>query len=194
MNKARSASEGRDRNPRSRFGLPSIHLSSFRKGGAALSEASEKPRPFDVRTIEYLVRLMRENDLSEIDLSEGEQRIRLRRGPRLVAQAVAAPAAHPAASAPAPAAPPAQAEKPAKKLLEIRSPTVGTFFHQRQPSDPPLVRVGDRVTPATPVGVIMAMKVSNEVLAECAGVIAEVCVGNNEAVEFNTVLFRVDPS
>jgi acetyl-CoA carboxylase biotin carboxyl carrier protein len=158
-----------------------------------LSEASEKPRPFDVRTIEYLVRLMRENDLSEIDLTEGEQRIRLRRGPRLVAQAVAAPVAQ-AAPAPAAAAPAAQAEKPAKKLLEIKSPTVGTFFHQRQPSDPPLVRVGDRVTPASPVGVIMAMKVSNEVLAECAGTIAEVCVGNNEAVEFNTVLFRVDPT
>lgn len=161
-----------------------------------MSEASEKPRPFDVRTIEYLVRLMSENDLSEVDLSEGEQRIRLRRGTR--AAAVAAPLA-PVAAAPAaasPVAPPAQAqpEKPSKKLLEIKSPTVGTFFHQRQPGDAPLVTVGSRVTPTTPVGVIMAMKVHNEVPAGCTGTIVEVCAGNDEFVEFNAVLFRVDPS
>jgi acetyl-CoA carboxylase biotin carboxyl carrier protein len=164
-----------------------------------LSEASEKPRPFDVRTIEHLVRLMRENDLSEIDLSEGDQRIRLRRGSRLVAAAAVAPAApalaaHPPAPPPAAPAAAATAEKPAKKLHEIRSPTVGTFYAQKEPGAPPYVSVGSRVTPATIVGLIMAMKVNNEIPAECSGTIAEVCVKNEEFVEYNTVLFRVEPS
>ena len=161
-----------------------------------MSEASEKPRPFDVRTIEYLVRLMRENDLSEIDLSEADQRIRLRRGSRLVAApvAVAAPAPtvpSPAHPAPATAATP---EKPKKHLHEIRSPTVGTFYAQKEPGSPPYVNVGSRVTPTTIVGLIMAMKVNNEIPAECSGTIVEVCVKNEDFVEFNTVLFRVEPS
>jgi acetyl-CoA carboxylase biotin carboxyl carrier protein len=160
-----------------------------------LSEASEKPRPFDVQTIEYLVRLMTENDLSEIDLSEGDERIRLRRGSRLVAApaSVAAPAPHPAPQPAPSAAPPAAAEKPGKKLLEIKSPTVGTFYAQREPGAPPYVSVGTRVTPTTVVGLIMAMKVNNEIQAECSGAVVEVCVKNEEFVEFNTVLFRVDP-
>ena len=162
----------------------------------ALSEASEKPRPFDVRTIEYLVRLMTEHDLSEIDLSEGDERIRLRRGSRLVAapHAASAPASAPAPHPAPSAAPPATAEKPGKKLLEIKSPTVGTFYAQREPGAPPYVSLGTRVTPTTVVGLIMAMKVNNEIQAECSGTVVEVCVKNEEFVEFNTVLFRVDPS
>jgi acetyl-CoA carboxylase biotin carboxyl carrier protein len=160
-----------------------------------LSEASEKPRPFDVQTIEYLVRLMRENDLSEIDLSEGDERIRLRRGSRVVAAHAPLVAAPHAAPQPAPsAAAPATAEKPGKKLLEIKSPTVGTFYAQREPGAPPYVSVGSRVTPTTVVGLIMAMKVNNEIPAECSGTVVEVCVKNEEFVEYNTVLFRVDPS
>jgi len=167
------------------------------RGRCQLSEASEKPRPFDVRMIEHLVRLMSENDLSEIDLSQGDQRIRLRRGSRLIAApaAVSAPAAALAApqAPPAPAAP-ATAERPAKKLHEIRSPTVGTFYAQKEPGAPPYVSVGSRVTPTTIVGLIMAMKVNNEIQAECSGTIAEVCVKNEDFVEYNTVLFRVEPS
>src|SRR4051812_22969223 len=136
---------------------------------------------------------MTENDLSEIDLSEGEQRIRLRRGSRLVAAPAAAPAPHPAPQPAPSAAPPAAAEKPGKKLLEIKSPTVGTFYAQREPGAPPYVTVGTRVTPTTVVGLIMAMKVNNEIQAECSGTVVEVCVKNEEFVEFNTVLFRVDP-
>jgi acetyl-CoA carboxylase biotin carboxyl carrier protein len=159
-----------------------------------LSEASENPRPFDVQTIESLVRLMTENDISEIDLAWGDERIRLRRGPRVSAATV--PAAAPAPAVPPSPAVPAAAptEKSGKKLHEITSPTVGTFYHQRQPGDPPLVTVGSRVTRTTPVGVITAMKVNNEILAECDGVIVEVCAKNDEFVDYGTVLFRVDLS
>lgn len=160
----------------------------------------ETPRPFDVRTIRYLVRLMSRHDLSEIDLSWGDERIRLRRGPKVVGGAPALPlASHPlpvpaaAPAAPDPAPAPAQAEKGGKKLLEIRSPTVGTFYAQREPGAPPFVSVGSRVTPNTVVCLIEAMKVYNDVTADCSGVIREVCVKNKDFVEYNTVLFRVDP-
>ncbi len=163
-----------------------------------MAEEPETPRPFDVRTIGDLVRLMSEHDLSEIDLRWGDERIRLRRGQEVVH--TAAPV-QPAASAAPPAAPAANSgetaaapEKPAKKLLEIRSPTVGTFYSQRKPEEPAFVKVGDRVTPATVVCLIEAMKVFNEVTADVAGVVAEVCVENKQFVEYNTVLFRVDPS
>jgi acetyl-CoA carboxylase biotin carboxyl carrier protein len=168
-----------------------------------LPEANDKPRPFDVRTVRDLVRLMSQHDLSEIDLSEGEQRIRLRRGSKVVSAApVVLPAAishaGPAPGTPAPtekaaSAAPAAAGKPAKKLLEIKSPSVGTFYAQREPGAPPFVTVGSRVSPTTVVCIIEAMKVYNDIQADCAGVVAEVCVNNGDFVEFNTVLFRVDP-
>ncbi len=165
-----------------------------------MAEPSDSPRPFDVRTIRYLFRLMASNDVSELDLAEGDQKIRIRRGPRVVlgAAPVAAPvAAHVPAPAP-PAAPtadkPAAPAAPAKKLIEIKSPTVGTFYARREPTAPAFVAVGTKVTPTTVVCLIEAMKVYNDVTADCAGTIAEVCVKDKDFVEYNTVLFRVDPA
>ncbi|MFO0845307.1 MAG: biotin/lipoyl-containing protein [Gemmataceae bacterium] len=164
-----------------------------------MADDNETPRPFDVNTIRDLIRLMSRHDLSEVDLTWGDERIRLRRGSRVVH----APA--PAAPAPAPVAPPppaahaagsppvSQPAAPSKKLIEIKSPTVGTFFAQREPGSPAFVTVGTRVTPATVVCLIEAMKVFNDVTADCSGVVREVCVTNKDFVEYNTVLFRVDP-
>src|SRR5262245_61113887 len=166
--------------------------------GSKVAEEIDKPRPFDVRTIRYLVRLMSEHNLSEIDLTEGDHRIQLRRGTGGTDAVAATPMmnATPAAQAtlvnPAPL--PQAAEKPARKLLEIKSPTVGTFYAQKEPGAPSFVNVGSRVTPTTVVCLIEAMKVYNEIQAECAGVIVEVCVNNKDFVEYNTVLFRVDPA
>jgi acetyl-CoA carboxylase biotin carboxyl carrier protein len=151
---------------------------------------NDQPRPFDVRTIKFLVRLMSRHDLSEIDLHEGDQRIRLRRGARKVAG--------PAPSAPLPALPqaavPAPVEKAAKKLLEIKSQVVGTVYAQKEPGAPPFVSVGSRVTPETTVCIVLAMKVHNEIQAGCSGVIAEVLIKNDDFVDYGTVLFRVDPT
>lgn len=162
-------------------------------------DASQDPRPFDVAMVRALVALMSRNDLSEMDLCEADRRIRIRRGPRTVA--MAAPAAAPAASSapaasPAPAAttPAAEPAKPAKELIEIKSQLVGTFYSASKPEAPPLVKAGDRVTNSTVVGIIEAMKIFNEITADCTGVIAEVCVENQQPVEYEQVLFRVDPS
>jgi acetyl-CoA carboxylase biotin carboxyl carrier protein len=161
-------------------------------------EASNHPRPFDVRTVRYLVRLMRRYDLGEIDLEEGDKRIRLRRSSRAGSDHYPPAHAPAAATAAAPVTAPALAEKPAEKsgrnLLEIKSPAVGTFYAQKEPGAPPYVTVGSRVGPDTVVCIIEAMKVLNEIPAGCSGVIAEVSVSNKDFVEYGTVLFRVDPA
>lgn len=162
-------------------------------------DANNNPSPFDVGTIKNLVALMSRHDLSEIDLSIGDQRIRLRRGQRFAAAPVAFPAA-PLSSIPAttssaaPPSAPAAKEKPARTLLEIKSETPGTFYAKPNPDAPqPFVTVGARVKPDTVVCVIEAMKIFNEIPAGCAGVIAEILVENGQAVEYGQVLFRVDP-
>jgi acetyl-CoA carboxylase biotin carboxyl carrier protein len=157
-------------------------------------EGSNIPNPFDVRTIKYLVTLMSRHDLSEIDLSEGKLRIRLRRGPR----GVAAPQGPvPAAAPPTPAVPvppPArpEPEKPTKAQHLIKSPTPGTFYAASSPDAEPFVRVGSRVTPTTVVCIIEAMKIFNEITADCTGVVTEVLVENQQPVEYGQLLFKVD--
>jgi acetyl-CoA carboxylase biotin carboxyl carrier protein len=159
-------------------------------------DASNHPGPFDVRTIEQLVALMSQHELSEIDLRHGEQRISLRRGSfSPVAAALPVAAEKPAAAVVPPsktveAAPPS----PSRPLIDIKSPTVGTFYAQDNPNAPPYVTVGARVTPKTIVCQIEAMKIFNEISADCNGVVVEVCVQNKEFVEYGTVLFRVEPT
>lgn len=149
-------------------------------------------RPFDTKTVEFLVKLMAEQDLSEIDLHEGEHRIRLRRGGRIVSApvAVAAPVAAPASAPVATPAPVAAAPK--SNYHEIKSPMVGTFYAKPKPDADDYVKVGSRVKPDSIVCKLEAMKLFNDLLAECSGTIAEVCVKNGQSVEFGTVLFRVD--
>lgn len=171
----------------------------------AADNGAKVPSPtFDVRTIKDLVALMSRHDLSEIDLREGEMRIRLRRGPQgVVSYAPAAmpmpmpaPAALPSSSGGSPAAADTPALKPASagKLIEIKAPTPGTFYAAATPDAEPFVQVGARVTPSTVVCIIEAMKIFNEIQAECAGVIREVCVKNQQPVEFEQVLFKVEPA
>jgi len=156
--------------------------------------------PIDVRTIRYLAALMSRHNLAEIDVHDGALRVRLKRGgpdgipgqPRVVAAPAPAAATVPVVSAPAPeaAVPP---PPPTRKLLEIKSPTPGTFYAAASPEAEPFVKVGSRVAPDTVVCLIEAMKVFNEIPAECSGTIVEVCVNNQQPVEYGQVLFRVEP-
>lgn len=152
--------------------------------------------PFDVETVRQLVRLMRKFDLSEVNLQDGDKRVRLRRGavvpPSLSYLPTPAPAAVPTASAPLPATP--QAAAPVSKLTEIKSPMVGTFYAKPAPDKDDYVKVGARITPESVVCKIEAMKIFNDMAAGCSGTIAEVCVQNGEFVEYDQVLFRVEPS
>jgi acetyl-CoA carboxylase biotin carboxyl carrier protein len=165
----------------------------------------DAPRPFDVRTVEYLLKLMTEHDLAEIDLKEGDKRIQLRKGSAIPAAFY--PASHPVTpvqtvSAPTPAPPatnsaPATASSPptpAKNYVEIKSPMVGVFYTRPDPKKPEFVTKGSKVSPKTVVCTIEAMKIYNEVQAECSGTIVEVCKQGGDAVEYGDVLFRVEPS
>lgn len=154
---------------------------------------------FDVRKIRRFIELMNEHELSEIDLRQADQRIRLRRGPEVVTMAGAAPAMAPAAT---PAARPAGEAAPAAKAvasedanaLFVRSPMVGTFYASSSPDTPPFVKVGDQVGAESTVCIIEAMKVFNEIPAECSGKIAAVLVSNGQSVEYGQPLFRVSPN
>ena len=163
------------------------------------SSSESSQNVFEVERIRRLVELMKEHDLSEVDLRESRQRIRICRGPKMVAapapmgiaqaQApfVAAPAA-PAASGAPKAAPAAES---ANTTL-IKSPMVGTYYSRANPKAEPYVKVGDSVDTNTVVCIIEAMKVFNEIPAEVRGKIVAVLVEDGEAVEFDKPLFRVE--
>jgi acetyl-CoA carboxylase biotin carboxyl carrier protein len=154
--------------------------------------------PFDVRTVKALVSLMTQHDLSEIELRDGNQRMRLRRGsyqPVLPVSAAGGPAPVSVAASSSPKAEPvAPAAAPIRNMVEIKSPTPGTFYAAAKPGEPPFVKVGSKVSPETVVCLIEAMKLYNEVQAECTGVIVEALVENQQAVEYGQVLFKVDPA
>jgi acetyl-CoA carboxylase biotin carboxyl carrier protein len=145
----------------------------------------------DIKEIRQLVKLMVESGLSELDISEGDNKVHLKRA---VAEALVAPApvmvAAPVVAAPAaaPAAPKAQSG-----LLEIKSPMVGTFYSAPSPDSAAYVSVGSAIGDDTVVCIVEAMKVMNEIKAECSGTVVEICVKNAQPVEFGQVLFRVKP-
>jgi acetyl-CoA carboxylase biotin carboxyl carrier protein len=162
-------------------------------------DASKTPNPFDVRTVKLLAALMSQHDLSEIDLRQGEQRLLLRRGvvPKGVGPVSVAPAPLPAVEAPriveaAPAKP--QAGDSAKPTHVIKAPTIGTFYNRPSPDAEPFVKVGSRVNNDTVVCIIEAMKLFNEITADCSGVITEILAENQQPVEYGQPLFKVDPS
>ncbi len=163
--------------------------------------SSNTPGPFDVPTIKALISMMSRHDISEIDLREGNQRIRLLRGGKMVP--VETPRElilPPTASAPAQPTPaPSDGDSPSSKekskpLYEIKSPTPGTFYAASSPEADPFVKVGSKVNNDTVVCLIEAMKLFTEITADVSGVIAEILVQNQQPVEFGTVLFRVDTS
>lgn len=179
---------------RPRFGVIGRH--SIEGGSPVPEKIQDTPRPFDVKTVEYLLRLMTDHDLSEVDLKEGDQRIRLRKGPAVVSAAPYAPSLPP--PSPSPTAPTTTATSPppapTTKYHEIKSELPGTFYTRPAPDKPEFVKVGSTVAPDTVVCYVSAMKLNNEVRAGVKGTIVEVVAKNDEFVDYGTVLFRVNPS
>lgn len=161
---------------------------------------NSKTNPFEVETIRDLVRLMSKHGLSELDLQDGEKKIRLKKeglsapvyAP--IMQQQPTPVLQQPAQAQAAATAPAAAPAINKNLIEIKSPTPGTFYSQEKPGSPPYVAVGAKVNPKTVVCQIEAMKLFNEIVAECTGTIVEILIENKQPVEYGQVLFRVDPN
>jgi acetyl-CoA carboxylase biotin carboxyl carrier protein len=148
----------------------------------------------ELEQIKAIIELMKENDLSEFSMESNGLKIRIKRGPEGVPQVVTAPVAVAPASAlasVAPAAPAAPAAVDNGKY--ITSPMVGTFYRSPSPDSPSYVEVGAEVEEETVVCIIEAMKVMNEIKAECKGVITSVVAENAKPVEFGQKLFAVRP-
>ncbi len=167
-----------------------------------MSDQGHSGDHFDLDRIKQLIRMMEKHDLSEIKLEGGDQKWVLKRGgvfhagppmpmmfPPGAAAAVQVPAGSPASQAGG-----VSGTAPADEgLIQITSPTVGTFYGAPQPSDPPFVKVGDRVTPEKVVCIVEAMKVFNQIPAEVTGTVRQVLAQDGEAVEFGQALFTVKP-
>ncbi len=162
----------------------------------------------DIRKLKELIRLMVENELTEIDLKDEKETVSLRRegsqapvvqvspAPVAPAPAPAAPAPAPVPAPTAPAAAPASEPSPAdtSNLEQITSPMVGTFYSAAKPESPAFANVGDTVSADTTVCIVEAMKIFNEIKAEQSGVIEKVLVSNGDSVEFGQPLFLVRPA
>ncbi len=158
---------------------------SFDDAPARGNERESDPRTTSdvVEAVRTLIDLMGSGGIRELDLSFGDVSIRLRGDGHSV---IAAP------SAPLPTLPISSpvAEPKAPESL-ITAPMIGTFYASPSPGDPPFVSVGERIEAGQVVGIIEAMKIMNEIVADRAGVIAEILVSNGEAVEYGSPLFRV---
>jgi acetyl-CoA carboxylase biotin carboxyl carrier protein len=149
--------------------------------------------PMDVGLLQSLVKLMQANDLNMIELRDGAKRVVLQRGAVGGPTVIGGHAPVHVAAAPPSKSGNGGSEEPPEKFLEIKSPMVGTFYSAPSPDAKPFVTVGTSVAEETDVCVIEAMKVFNNVKAECQGTIAKILVTNGQAVEFNQVLFLVKP-
>jgi len=152
----------------------------------------------DLKTLRQLIKLMVDNDLTELDIQSEDGPIKLRRNSQ-GAVTHATPVAMPAAPTPQPPVPAAQnAPAPAAEEKEtqgetIDSPMVGTFYSAPSPDADSFVNVGDRVNEDTVVCIVEAMKVFNEIKAEASGTIEKILVENGQAVEFGQPLYSIKP-
>ncbi len=139
----------------------------------------------DIQQIKEIAETMRENGLTLVDITQDGASLRLER--KLTCAALPVPTAVPPQIA-APAAP-----VPAKECggVEVKSPIVGVFYASASPDSEPYVQVGSRVKKGDTLCIIEAMKLLNEIIAECDGEITEICAASGQVVEYAQVLFRI---
>jgi acetyl-CoA carboxylase biotin carboxyl carrier protein len=138
---------------------------------------SDSGEVFDIERVRQLVALMKEHELSEIDLRHASKRIRLRSGQETTFVTAAAPPSAAAAPVPAASITPAAPLEPDNATI-IKSPMVGTFYTCAKPGDPPFVKVGDQVSPDTVVCIVEAMKMFNEIPAGVSGKVVGIIARN----------------
>lgn len=155
-----------------------------------MSKGGKPKDVFDVERIRQIIELMEQHDLSEVDLQQGDEKIKLNRG--AVGPIYSPPPGYaaPIAAAPSAPAPTASADSTAGTIT-INAPMVGTFYARANPDSEPFVKVGDQVSDETVVCIVEAMKVFNEIPAECRGKIVEIMVNDHEPVDFGKPMFRV---
>lgn len=154
----------------------------------------------DLRKLKTLIDLVSESNISELEITEAEGKVRIVKGggaalPVMPAALPAATAAAAVAAAGAPAPAPVAAPAPGPEAPEgkvIKSPMVGTFYRSASPGSKAFVDVGDEIKEGQPVCIIEAMKIMNEIESDTSGRIARILVDNGQAVEFGQPLFVVE--
>ena len=149
----------------------------------------------DLRKLKTLIDLVSESNISELEITEAEGKVRIVKGgvamaPMAYAPVAAAPAAGAAAPTPASLAAGEAAARATDKV--VKSPMVGTFYRSASPGAKPFVEPGDSVKDGQPVCIIEAMKIMNEIEADAEGKIVRILCENGQAVEFGQPLFVVE--
>ena len=150
----------------------------------------------DIRKIKKLIELVEESGIAELEISEGEESVRISRNstaPVAPIQYAAAPA--PVAAAAAPAAAPVAAEAAAPAVPaghQVLSPMVGTFYSAPSPDAKPFVKVGQSVTAGETLCIVEAMKMMNQIEADKSGVVTAILVEDGQPVEFDQALVIIE--
>ena len=147
----------------------------------------------DLRKLKTLIELVETSGIAELEIQEGEERVRITRAGVPMPTTVVVPgAAAPAAAPPVAAMGSEPAPAPAHEGHVVKSPMVGTFYRAASPGAKPFVEVGDTVTQGDALCIVEAMKLMNEIEADASGTIKAILVENGQAVEFGQPLFVID--
>jgi acetyl-CoA carboxylase biotin carboxyl carrier protein len=156
----------------------------------------------DIEFVRGLIAAVDDSGIDTLEINRGLTRIRISKtAPIVMAPVASQPSAAPAgaaAAAPAASAPPAVGDEaqpePATKLVEVKSPMVGTFYRAPAPEAPPYVEVGSAVSKGQTLCILEAMKLMNELTSEVDGIVRQVVAENADPVEYGQVLFRIEPT
>ncbi len=158
---------------------------------------------FSLEQLRELVTILNKTDITELTLESGDLRLSIRKSETKVAAVptnvlVATEPSAPVVIEPVPHSVPSHSATvadslPSRKLIEITSPMVGTFYRSPAPDEPPFIELGDVVKKGNTVCIIEAMKLMNEIEAESAGKIVEILVENTQPVEYGQILMRLEP-
>ncbi|WP_154222528.1 acetyl-CoA carboxylase biotin carboxyl carrier protein [Marinicella rhabdoformis] len=150
----------------------------------------------DIRKIKKLIELLEHSSLTEMEITEGEETVKLSRTSQMAAPAqatFAVPQAAPVASAaPAAEATPVTNEAPALSGQVVRSPMVGTFYAAPSPDAEPFIKVGQKVAAGDTLCMVEAMKMFNQIESEFSGTVKRILVDNGQPVEFDEPLFEIE--
>jgi len=147
----------------------------------------------NLRKLKKLIDLVQESGISELEVTEGEEKVRIAKhstGPAPISYAPQAPVAQPVAAAPVAAAAPAEPALPDGH--EVKSPMVGTFYRSSSPGAKPFADIGDTVKVGQAVCIIEAMKIMNEIESDAEGKVVRILCENGQAVEFGQPLFVLE--
>jgi len=153
----------------------------------------------DIRKVKKLIELLEESAISEIEIKEGEESVRISRAnaapvyapPQMAAPAAVAPVPQVAQPAPTPEVP-VQAAEPEVDGTVINSPMVGTYYASPSPGAPEFVKVGQTIKPGDTICIVEAMKILNQIESEVSGVVKKVMVEDGQPVEFGEPLMIVE--